>query len=215
MTSGHILSQQDDQTSQDTAAAWEQVDQLQQQFELDMQNMLTPRVTDEDRDDRFQFQNDIFLTPNLPNLDDSINSSASFAGHTQAMVSPIANMKPPNGFPMTSSSSRPPQVKPKPKVPPKLRAQPASAGQVMNGFNPPSLAVNKKRPSVPDLQQLTNSDPKKPQLRKGKVPRAVWVQKTANKAIESSSESESDSDMSADTVIAGPGDTDSLKSSHV
>ena len=81
----------------------------------------------------------------------------------------------------------------------------------MNSFNSDSqLQSHKRRPSYPE------NDPKKPQLKKGKYPKAVWVQKSMNRAIESSSDSESDSDMSVDTVIAGPaGDTESLKSSHV
>ena len=206
MTGGHTLSQYDDQTSQDTVAAWEQVDQIQQQFELDMQNMLTPRVIDvldDERGNQFQFQHDTL------NLDDSINSTSSFLGHTHSMVSPVAanNMKPPNGFVSSTQAPPPVQAKP-PKVAPKMNP-------VMNGFKPSSQAMNKKRPSIPDLQHLSNNDPKKPQLRKGKVPRAVWVQTSTNKAIESSSESESDSDVSMDTVIAVPGDTESLKSSHV
>ena len=204
---GRILSQKDveDDFSQDSAAAWEQVDHIQKQFELDMQNMLTPRVMD--GGESFQFHDDF----SSPNLNDSINSaSSSFSSQTHSMVSPIANItkQPPlNGFPMTLSQA-PPPVKAKPAVKPK-------PGSQVNGFSQNSLALNKKRPSVPDLEHLTNNDPKKPQLKRGKVPRAVWVQTSRNRAIESSSESDSDSDLSVDTVIACPGDTDSLKSSHV
>ena len=208
MSSGRILSPPDE-ASQDTAAAWEQVDHIQQQFELDMQNMLTPRVTDEGQ---FEFQHD--------DLDISINSSSSFADHTHSMVSPIVGKSTPNGFTMTSSQhslvnghgrTNPPKIFPRVKS-----RQVTNGTQMTNGFDHNSSALNKKRPSVPDLQHLTDNDPKKPQLKKGKVPRAVWVQTSTHKRVESSSESDSDSDLSVDTVIAGPhGDTDSLKSSHV
>ena len=208
MTGGHTISQYDDQISQDTVTAWEQVDQIQQQFELDMQNMLTPRVTDEmERGrDQFLFQHDIL------NLNDSLNSTSSFLNHTHSMVSPVANMKPPNGFTVTPSllsSQAPPPVREKPKVAPKMNPK---STQNMNSFDSDmsSSQSHRRRPSLPD------NDPKKPQLKKGKYPKAVWVQRSMNRAIESSSDSESDSDVSIDTVIAGPaGDTESLKSSHV
>ena len=205
MTGGHTLSQYNDEISQDTVAAWEQVDQIQQQFQFDMQNMLTPRVTDEIErgGDQFLFQNDTL------NLDDSLNSTSSFLSHTHSMVSP-------NGFPMTSSmsssSQAPPPVQTKPpKVAPKMTPNKSTQQNLMNSFDSDSqLQSHKRRPSYPE------NDPKKPQLKKGKYPKAVWVQKSMNRAIESSSDSESDSDMSVDTVIAGPaGDTESLKSSHV
>ena len=206
MTGGHTLSQYDDEISQDTVTAWEQVDQIQQQFELDMQNMLTPRVTDEMEKggDQFLFQHDTL------NLDDSVNSTSSFLSHIHSMVSPVANMKPPNGFTSLSSSQAPPPVRAKPpKIAPQMNPK---STQRMNSFDSErsSSQSHKRRPSLPD------NDPKKPQLKKGKYPKAVWVQKSMNRAIESSSDSESDSDMSIDTVIAGPaGDTESLKSSHV
>lgn len=209
MTGGHTPSQYDDEILQDTVTAWEQVDQIQQQFELDMQNMLTPRVTDEmERGrDQFLFQHDTL------NLNDSINSTSSVLSHTHSMVSPVANVKPPNGFTITSSLSStqaPPPVRAKPpKVAPKMNPK---STQKRNSFDSErsSSQGHKRRPSLPD------NDPKKPQLKKGKYPKAVWVQTSMNRAIESSSDSESDSDMSMDTVIAGPaGDTESLKSSHV
>ena len=196
----HVLSPQEDQISQDSAAAWEQVDYIQQQFEHDMQNMLTPRVTD---DGNFHFQHDDFSSPNL---NGSFNSSSG----SDMMVSPVANMKPSNGYPHQA----PPPVKLKPSVLPKVKPKPGSQA---NGYfhHHTSLGMNKKRPSITDLEHITNNDPKKPVLKKGKVPRSVWVQTSKNKAIESSSESDSDSDLSVDTVIAGPGDNESLKSSHV
>ena len=219
MTGGHTLSQYNDEISQDTEEAWDQVDQIQQQLQLDlnMQNMLTPRVTDEMErgGDQFLFQNDTL------NLDDSLNSTSSFLSHTHSMVSPVAaagNMKPPNGYPMTSSmtssSQAPPPVRAKPvKIAPKMTPNKSTQQNLMNSFDSDSqLQSHKRRPSYPE------NDPKKPVLKKGKYPKAVWVQKSMNRAIESSSDSESDSDMSMDTVIAGPtsaGDTESLKSSHV
>ena len=217
MTGGHTLTQYNDEISQDTVEAWDQVDQIQQQLDLEMQNMLTPRVTDEMErgGDQFLFQNDTL------NLDDSLNSTSSFLSHTHSMVSPVAtagNMKPPNGFPMTSSITSslqaPPPVRTKPpKVAPKMTSNKSTQQNLMNSFDSDSqLQIHKRRPSYPE------NDPKKPQLKKGKYPKAVWVQKSMNRAIESSSDSESDSDMSMDTVIAGPasaGDTESLKSSHV
>ena len=205
MTGGHTESQYDDQISQDTVTAWEQVDQIQQQFELDMQNMLTPRVTDEmetDRRGQFHFENDTL------NLNDSINSISSFQSHTNSMVSPIANMKAPNGLMITSSSSSSSSL-----APPPVRAKPPKVAPKMNpksSFDGSSSQSHKRRLSIPD------NDPKKPQLKKGKYPKAVWVQKSMNQTIESSSDSESDSDRSMDTIIAGPAaDNESLKSSHV
>lgn len=202
---GLTLSQYNDEVSQDTAAAWEQVDQIQHQLEFDMQNMLTPRVTDElERGgDQFLFQQDTL------NLDGSFNSTSSFLSHTNSTVSPVANMKTHNEFTSTSSlssSQAPPPVRTKP---PKMNAKSA---QQMDNFDSekPASQSHTRRPSIPD------NDPKKPQLKKGKYPKAVWVQKSMNRAIESSSDSDSDSDMSMDTVIAGPAvDTESLKSSHV
>lgn len=80
--------------------------------------------------------------------------------------------------------------------------------------DPTSIAINKKRPKVPDL---TTMDPRKPKLKVKKVPRSVWQPRPMNRAIQSSSsESESDdgSDYSVDTVV-GPGDTSTLRSAHV
>ena len=93
----------------------------------------------------------------------------------------------------------------KPKVAPK----PTHINRTTPAEN--SIAINRVPPSIPDLTSL---DPRKPQLRQGKVPRSVWEQRPTNRAIESSSESDyaSDSD-SLDTVV--PGDNTSLKSSHV
>ena len=182
MTGGHTLSQYNDKISQDTAAAWEQIDLLQQQFEIDMQNMLTPRVTDDMERDRFHFSHDTL------NLDNSLTSSSSLSS---LQVPPPVGVKPPKVAPKTNPKS----------------TQHMSSFESVKSTSHHSL---KRRPSIPD------NDPKKPQLKKGKYPKTVWVQTSRNKAIESSSDSESDSDMSVDTVVAGPAhDTESLKSSHV
>ena len=210
---GHILSVQrdDDQASEDMASAWEQVDHIQQQLESEMQNMLTPLVTDEVQ---FQFQPESFSSPNL---NDSINSTSSFEDQTHhKMVLPLTDMKSSNGFTMTSSNPPPPTVHTKPSAPPKVKPKPSlSSAQKVNGYDENSLALNKTRPNVPDLEHLIKNDPKKPQLKRGEVKRAVWMQMSINRAVESSSDTESDSDSSVDTVIAGPGDTESLKSAHV
>lgn len=82
--------------------------------------------------------------------------------------------------------------------------------------DPNSIAINKKRPKVPDL---TTIDPRKPKLKVKKVPRSVWQPRPMTRAIQSSSsDSDSDgSDYSVDTVIVGgePGDSSTLKSAHV
>jgi hypothetical protein len=78
--------------------------------------------------------------------------------------------------------------------------------------DPTSIAINKKRPKVPDL---TSMDPRKPTLKVKKVPRSVWQPRPMNKAIQSSSESDSEgSNYSANTVV-GPGDSSTLRSAHV
>ena len=80
--------------------------------------------------------------------------------------------------------------------------------------DPTSIAINKKRPKVPDL---TTMDPRKPKLKVKKVPRSVWQPRPMTRPVSSSSESDSDaSDNSMETVIVGgPGDSSSLKSAHV
>ncbi len=82
-----------------------------------------------------------------------------------------------------------------------------------SGEDHTSIAINKKRPEVPDLTTL---DPRKPKLKVKKVPRSVWKPRPMARTIQSSS-SESDSegsDFSVDTVVA-PGDTSTLRSAHV
>ena len=104
---------------------------------------------------------------------------------------------------------------PKAVSPPPDLVQISSNGKYSysSGEDHTSIALNKKRPEVPDLTTL---DPRKPKLKVKKVPRSVWKPRPMARTIESSSsESDSDgSDYSVDTVV-GPGDSSTLRSAHV
>lgn len=191
MSSSHSMDTLGSQSSHHQSGWDSDIDRLQQQSEisiLNMQNMLTPMVEDE-----FQY----------PESSQQVNSSQ------------MQDRAPP-------STNKPPPVMPKPQVAPKPSKLQKSQGSQSNTklnapeFDPSSLAINKLRPSVPDLGQLTDMDPKKPKIKQSKVRRAVWEPRPMNRAIESSSDSESDtgSEYSVDSVLQ-PGDNTSLRSSHV
>ena len=66
--------------------------------------------------------------------------------------------------------------------------------------------------SLPDLGRI---DPHKPRLKKGKVPGAVWKPRPMNRAVESSSDSGSETTMPDSGPEYDRADTTSLKSTHV
>lgn len=134
--------------------------------------------------------------------------------------------QPPQKAPKPSALSHTPNSEVIPKAShahlPKATSPPPDIIPSSNGHHgyssdedPTSIAINKKRPKVPDL---TTMDPRKPKLKVKKVPRSVWQPRPMTHAIQSSS-SESDSEgseYSVDTVIMGGAvDTSTLKSAHV
>ena len=188
------------------------LDDLQRQFETDiqdleaLQNMLTPAATDN------------HLTFEV--FQDQVQAVAMNDGGPVFM----------NNQQMSRNQSAPGvQSKlvapPKPPVAPKSQAKSATdlrinppplmmADNRQNSIGNSSLALNKQRPSVPDLKQI---DPRKPKKLQGKVRGTVWQPRSMNRVIESSSDSECDSDSDfsiADTVVEADDNT-SLKSSHV
>ena len=206
------------------------LDDLQQQFETDiqdleaMQSMLTPVVTDSRQT----------LEDQARAVD--VNDGRPILSSNPMPVS-VPYIPPKQQTAMNRNQSAP-MVHPKPPVASKpfvLKSNAHSTSNIidatpsppdplqtsLNGSNgwavedPKSLAVNKLRPSIPDLTQLKRLDPRTPRIKQGKVPGSVWQPRSMNKAIQSSSESDSDSDFSiADTVVE-PGDNTSLRSSHV
>ena len=178
-------------------------------------------------------------------IDDSIGSGWSLdriqrsmeqkASNFDNMLSPLqehgdgslGHMTNGHTAPIPTKPPKPPTL-PKPQAPPKHVPKPHQR-MAMASSPPPdiiphdyssdedhtSIAINKKRPKVPDL---TTIDPRKPTLKVKKVPRSVWQPRPMTRAIQSSSsESESDgSDLSVDTVVVrGRGDTSTLRSAHV
>lgn len=172
------------------------------------------------------------LTPLQETLEDGTVQSHMMNGH----------LSPPQTLPTRAPKPRPPTLpkpppapKPVHTVPPKLpevvpqpdRRRPlpqtvspppdvvqssGNHGYSSDEEDPTSIAINKKRPKVPDLTSI----PRKPRVKVKKVPRSVWQPRAMTRAIQSSS-SESDSEgseVSVETVIA-PGDSSTLRSAHV
>lgn len=93
------------------------------------------------------------------------------------------------------------------------RAYSSSSHGYSTDEDPKSIAINKKRPKVPDL---TSIDPRRPRLKVKRVQGSVWQPKPMNRAIQSSSEEDSeDSCCSRDTVVPVSHATDTLRSAHV
>ena len=203
MTSSQSMDTLDSSLSQQQNGWDSDIDRIQQQFELsvlNMQTLLAPTAENE------------FQSP-----DTSQNGSATHIHNiTQKQITSTTNITKPPVAPK-------PQIVPKPPVAPKppsskLLKSTSQSNTKLNGpeFDPNSLAINKLRPSIPDLRQLTDMDPKKPKIKQGKVRRTIWEPRPMNRAIESSSDSESDtgSEFSVDSVLQ-PGDNTSLRSSYV
>ena len=88
---------------------------------------------------------------------------------------------------------------------------------VQNSTSPQHIIKNSQR--LPNLGKLTRLHPRKPKLKKTKVPGQVWEPRPMTRTIRSSSESESDSEdescIGELDAATDAGDNTSLKSSHV
>ena len=185
------------------------LDDLQRQFETDiqdleaLQNMLTPAATDthlsfEAFQDQVQVVNMNDGGPVFVNNQQMSRNQSSPGVQSRLVAPPVA----PKSQAKSATDIR---INPPPLM--TMDSRQDSSGDS-------SLALNKQRPNVPDLKQL---DPRKPKKLQGKVRGTVWQPRSMNRVIESSSDSECDSDSDfsiADTVVEAD-DNISLKSSHV